>query len=74
MHHELETLADPAAVARAGAAFVTERARAAVAASGSFHFAVSCGHTPWAMIAELASQHVHGTRSSSTEPAGRRRG
>jgi len=58
MHHELETLADPAAVAAAGAAFVAERARAAVAASGSFHFAVSGGHTPWAMFAELASQQV----------------
>jgi len=58
MHHELETLADPAAVAAAGAAFVAERARAAVAASGSFHFAVSGGHTPWAMFAELTSQQV----------------
>jgi 6-phosphogluconolactonase len=58
MHHELETLPDPDAVARAGAAFVSDRARAAVAASGSFHFAVSGGHTPWAMFAELASQTV----------------
>ena len=58
MHHELQTLADPDAVARAGAAFVAERARAAVAASGSFHFAVSGGHTPWAMFAELASEQV----------------
>jgi Glucosamine-6-phosphate isomerases/6-phosphogluconolactonase len=55
MHHELQILADPDAVARAGAAFVAERARAAVAASGTFHFAVSGGHTPWAMFAELAS-------------------
>ena len=58
MHHELETLADPAAVAAAGAAFVAERARAAVAAGGRFRFAVSGGHTPWAMFAELASQQV----------------
>ena len=58
MHHELETLADPGAVAAAGAAFVAERARAAVAASGRFHFAVSGGHTPWAMFAELTSQAV----------------
>jgi 6-phosphogluconolactonase len=58
MHHQLESLAAPAAVAVAGAAFVAERARAAVAASGSFHFAVSGGHTPWAMFAELASQQV----------------
>src|SRR5580698_4344446 len=58
MHHELQTLADPDAVARAGAEFVAERARAAVAARGSFHFAVSGGHTPWAMFAELASVTV----------------
>jgi 6-phosphogluconolactonase len=58
MHHDLRTLADPAAVAAAGAAFVAERARAAVAASGSFRFAVSGGHTPWAMFAELAAEEV----------------
>src|SRR5215472_11227299 len=58
MHHDLRTLADPDAVAQAGAAFVAERARAAVAANGSFHFAVSGGHTPWAMFAELASEEV----------------
>jgi 6-phosphogluconolactonase len=58
MHHELQALADPAAVAAAGAAFVADRARAAVAARGRFHFAVSGGHTPWAMFAELASETV----------------
>ncbi len=58
MHHELETLADPGAVAQAGAAFVARQARAAVAASGRFHLAVSGGHTPWAMFAKLASQAV----------------
>ncbi len=58
MHHDLEALADPGAVAAAGAAFVAKRARAAVAATGSFHFAVSGGHTPWAMFAELASESV----------------
>ncbi len=45
-------------MARAGAAFVAQRARQAVEASGSFHFAVSGGHTPWAMFAELASETV----------------
>jgi 6-phosphogluconolactonase len=58
MHHDLRTLADPDAVAQAGAAFVAECARAAVAANGSFRFAVSGGHTPWAMFAELASEEV----------------
>jgi 6-phosphogluconolactonase len=58
MHHELEALADPDAVARAGAAFVAQRAREAVAARGSFQFAVSGGHTPWEMFAELASETV----------------
>jgi 6-phosphogluconolactonase len=58
MQHELQTQPDPAAVAAAGAAFVAGRAREAVAASGSFHFAVSGGHTPWAMFAELASETV----------------
>ncbi len=58
MHHELEALADPDAVARAGAEFVAARARDAVAARGSFIFAVSGGHTPWEMFAELASESV----------------
>jgi 6-phosphogluconolactonase len=58
MHHDLESLADPGAVARAGAAFVAARARDMVAASGRFHFAVSGGHTPWAMFAELTSQAI----------------
>lgn len=58
MQHELETLPDPAAVAAAGATFVAELARAAVDADGSFHFAVSGGHTPWAMFAELTRQQV----------------
>jgi 6-phosphogluconolactonase len=58
MHHELKSLPDPDAVARAGAAFVAERARDAVEARGIFHFAVSGGRTPWAMFAELASHTV----------------
>src|SRR5215469_3002329 len=58
MQHLLETLTDADAVARAGAAFVAERARKAVVDHGCFHFAVSGGHTPWAMFAELASETV----------------
>ena len=58
MQHELETLPDAAAVAAAGATFVAELARDAVAAGGVFRFAVSGGHTPWAMFAELTQQQV----------------
>ena len=58
MHSDVEVLADPAAVARAGADFVTERARSAVEDHGRFHFAVSGGHTPWQMFAELASDDM----------------
>jgi 6-phosphogluconolactonase len=58
MRHHLETLADARGVARTGAAFVAEQARRAVDSRGSFHFAVSGGHTPWVMFAELASEAV----------------
>jgi len=52
----IEALADADAVARAGAAFTAEQARAAVAARGRFIMAVSGGHTPWKMLRELADQ------------------
>jgi 6-phosphogluconolactonase len=55
---ELQVLADPDAVARHGAAFVAGQARAAVAARGRFTFAVSGGHTPWAMFAHLVGEDV----------------
>jgi 6-phosphogluconolactonase len=58
MRHRLETLADAHDVAHTGAAFVAEQARHAVDSRGSFHFAVSGGHTPWAMFADLASEKV----------------
>jgi 6-phosphogluconolactonase len=58
MDHVLQTLASPDEVARAGAVFVAARAREAAKARGSFCFAVSGGHTPWAMFAELASEDV----------------
>jgi 6-phosphogluconolactonase len=58
MHHDIEALTDPDAVARAAAEFVAKRARDAVEARGSFTFAVSGGHTPWEMFAELASESV----------------
>jgi 6-phosphogluconolactonase len=54
----LDTLADAEAVARAGAAFTAEEARAAVAARGRFIMAVSGGHTPWQMLRALADQDI----------------
>ncbi len=58
MHSDVEVLAGPAEVARAGADFVARRARAAVEEHGRFHFAVSGGHTPWQMFAELAGEDM----------------
>lgn len=54
MQHVLEVHSDPSSVAKAGAKYVTSSARAAVTATGGFRFAVSGGHTPWAMFAQLA--------------------
>lgn len=58
MQHELEVSPDPAAVAGRAASYVAARARAAVSGHGRFTFAVSGGHTPWAMFAELANEDV----------------
>lgn len=53
---EIEVLPDAAAVAERGAEYVAEQARIAVADRGRFTFAVSGGHTPWAMFAHLAGK------------------
>jgi 6-phosphogluconolactonase len=58
VQHELEVSGDPAAVAARAAGYVAERARAAVSSRGRFTFAVSGGHTPWAMFAELANEDM----------------
>ncbi len=58
MQHELEVFADGAAVAARAASYVAAQSREAVAAHGRFTFAVSGGHTPWAMFAELAKEDV----------------
>ena len=52
----IEALADADAVARAGAVFTAEEARAAVAARGRFVMAVSGGNTPWKMLRALADE------------------
>ncbi|MFF4130520.1 6-phosphogluconolactonase [Streptomyces mirabilis] len=53
MQHELQVVADPDAVAGTAAAFVARLARTCVQAHGRFTFAVSGGHTPWAVFARL---------------------
>jgi 6-phosphogluconolactonase len=58
VQHELEVSADPAAVAARAASYVAARARAAVSEHGRFTFAVSGGHTPWAMFAALAKEDM----------------
>jgi len=54
----LEVLPDGDAVAARGAEVVGEEARGAAARGGRFTFAVSGGHTPWAMFARLADEDV----------------
>jgi 6-phosphogluconolactonase len=58
MRHELLTLPDAAAVAARAAELVAAEVGSAVAESGRFTFAVSGGHTPWAMFAELTKMDV----------------
>ena len=58
MRHELEVLETPADVATAAADYVPRRREQAVADHGRFTFAVSGGHTPWAMFAELARRDM----------------
>ena len=58
---QVDTLADPAAVAKSAAQFIAKQAAAAIAERGRFKFAVSGGHTPWTMLRELASLNVDWT-------------
>jgi 6-phosphogluconolactonase len=58
VHHELDVSPDAGAVAAKAASYVAARARNAVAGHGRFLFAVSGGHTPWAMFAELAHEDM----------------
>ena len=54
----LEVCPDADAVAERAAEFVAEQARVAVADHGRFTFAVSGGHTPWAMFARLVGKEM----------------
>ena len=58
---QVDIVPDPAAVARSAARFIAAQASEAIAARGRFNFAVSGGHTPWAMLRELASLPVDWT-------------
>jgi 6-phosphogluconolactonase len=58
VEHELIALPDASSLAIRAAEFVVGRARAAVADHGRFTFAVSGGHTPWAMFAELGHEDM----------------
>jgi 6-phosphogluconolactonase len=58
---QVDVFADPAAVARAAASFIATQASSAIAARGRFKLAVSGGHTPWAMLRELAALDVDWT-------------
>jgi 6-phosphogluconolactonase len=58
VEHQLITLPDPATLAVHAAEMVADMARKAVSERGRFTFAVSGGHTPWSMFAELAKEEV----------------
>jgi 6-phosphogluconolactonase len=54
----VEILPDGNSLAKRAAAVIAADARTAVAARGRFIMAVSGGHTPWAMLRELANEEV----------------
>jgi 6-phosphogluconolactonase len=56
--HDLEVVVDADVLARRGATLVGLWARKAVKAHGQFTFAVSGGHTPWAMFKELVFEDM----------------
>lgn len=58
MEHEFQVWETADAVARKAAGYVASLAQGAVAERGRFTFAVSGGHTPWAMFAALAQEDV----------------
>jgi 6-phosphogluconolactonase len=58
VQHDLDVSLDDDAVAAGGAGFVARLARSAVSERGQFTFAVSGGHTPWAMFAKLKDEDM----------------
>ncbi|HUA41980.1 MAG TPA: 6-phosphogluconolactonase [Streptosporangiaceae bacterium] len=58
MEHDTEIAPDANALAAMAASYVLALAKAAVVARGRFTFAVSGGHTPWAMFAALRAEYM----------------
>jgi 6-phosphogluconolactonase len=58
MEHETEVAPDANALAAMAAHYVLALAKAAIMARGRFTFAVSGGHTPWAMFAALRDEYM----------------
>jgi len=56
MSLQIEVLADADIVAERAAAYIADQAKAAVEEHGRFTFAVSGGHTPWAVFPKLAGR------------------
>jgi 6-phosphogluconolactonase len=58
VEHETEVAPDANALAAMAASYVVSLAKAAVVARGRFTFAVSGGHTPWAMFDALRAEYM----------------
>jgi 6-phosphogluconolactonase len=58
VEHETEIAPDANALAAMAASYVVSLAKAAVVARGRFTFAVSGGHTPWAMFDALRAEYM----------------
>lgn len=58
LEHSLTRFGDPETLSRHAAAYVAEQARTAIGHHGRFTFAVSGGHSPWAMFAALADEDM----------------
>lgn len=58
MQHETEVAPNANALAGMAASYVVALAKAAVVSRGRFTFAVSGGHTPWAMFAALRAEYM----------------
>lgn len=58
MEHKLQVAPDANALAAMAASYLVSQAKAAVVDRGRFTFAVSGGHTPWAMFAALRNEYM----------------